>query len=101
MWNTCYEQDDGRDLMNLLEIYISHVVGCLSGDFNIFYSFVAENVGTEKFTATGFRMFTMRTLYRFAAGSYCFLLHCVFTAGSIVKISHFLLFPVMLVNIAE
>ena len=48
--------------------------------FNVFCSIVVfiVTVGIREFVTVGFKIFIMRTLVLFAAGSYYFLLCCVF-----------------------
>ena len=59
--NGYYEQDDGQDLMNLLEIYFLHVTGCLSGAFNVSCSIVVfiARVILKEFSVAGFRTHAM------------------------------------------
>ena len=73
--------------MSLLNIYFLHIAGYLSGAFNVFCSivvFVATvTVGIREFSMAGFIIFVMQTLAIFVAGSYYFLMCCIFTAQAV------------------
>ena len=87
-------QDDGKDLISLLDIYFSHVAGCLPGTFSHFCSIVTLSaaVGVREFAAVGLRIFVTRACSFYSGLMLLPTVLCVFIVGLTLKASCFLFF---------